>query len=80
MVCGNTLFKSMVDVEYQKNLSVCGIEKVLRGSEQASFQERLETPTWSSHWEIKLLIEGCVCVRVVAVVDGVTDSASSLQP
>ena len=41
MVCGNTLFKSMVDVEYQKNLSVCGIEKVLRGSEQDFFQEKV---------------------------------------
>ena len=25
------------------------------------FRKRLETPIWSSHWEIKLLIEGCVC-------------------
>ena len=41
MVCGNILFKSRVDVEYQKNLSVCGIEKILRGSEQDSFQEKV---------------------------------------
>ena len=41
MVCGNTLFKSKIDVEYQKILSVCGIERVLRGSEQDSFQEKV---------------------------------------
>ena len=59
VVCGNTLFKSIK--------GRCRVPKkpfylwYWGAQNRILFRKRLETSTRSSHWEIKLLIEGCVC-------------------
>ena len=61
LVCGNTLFKSKIDVEYQKKYFLfVALRRYWEAQNRILFKKRLETQTWSSHWEIKLLIEGCV--------------------